>query len=176
VAPAAQVPPAQAPAAEPAPPAPSGAATAVAAGTDPQALGEIWPAIVDLVRSSNALLAAVIEEATPVTVHDGELTLAFASSSGFKKKKAEEAANRAALSEAVASLTGQRLRIRCELRQETAPENIAQENGAQENGAAPAAAREHAEEEMFRRLIAEFDAEELPAEKAPPAAQDQQEE
>ena len=150
------------PAVEPERPAP--AATAVANATDPEAMRELWPAVVDLVRSSHALLGAVIEEATPVAVHEGELTLAFAPSSSFKKKKAEDSANRAAVSEAIASLTGQRLRIRCELRQEL------EQDGADGEG------DERAEEELLRRLIAEFDAEELPAEKAPSAAQDQQEE
>jgi hypothetical protein len=99
-------------------------------------------------------------------VHEGELTLAFAPSSSFKKKKAEDSANRAAVSEAIAALTGQRLRVRCELRQEL------EQDGAESEG------DERAEEELMRRLIAEFDAEELPApaEKAPSAAQDQQEE
>jgi hypothetical protein len=125
---------------------------------------ELWPAVVDLVRSSHALLGAVIEEATPVAVHEGELTLAFAPSSSFKKKKAEDSVNRAAVSEAIFALTGQRLRIRCELRQEL------EQDGDDGEG------DERAEEELLRRLIAEFDAEELPAEKAPSAAQDQQEE
>ncbi|HEV7943770.1 MAG TPA: DNA polymerase III subunit gamma/tau [Solirubrobacteraceae bacterium] len=161
-APEQQMPAAQAPAVQPERPAP--AATAVANATDPEAMRELWPAVVDLVRSSHALLGAVIEEATPVAVHEGELTLAFAPSSSFKKKKAEDSANRAAVSEAIASLTGQRLRIRYELRQE-----LEQDGGA-------GGGDERAEEELFRRLIAEFDAEELPAEKAPSAAQDQQEE
>lgn len=139
-------------------------ATATASAADPETMRELWPAVVDLVRSSHALLGAVIEEATPVAIDAGELTLAFAASSSFKKKKAEDAANRAAVSEAIAALTGQRLRIRCELRQESEQDGAGGESD------------ERAEEELMRRLIAEFDAEELPAEKAPSAAQDRQEE
>jgi DNA polymerase-3 subunit gamma/tau len=157
-----QMPTAQEAVVQPERPAP--AATVVASAADPDAMRELWPAVVDLVRSSHALLGAVIEEATPVAVHEGELTLAFAPSSSFKKKKAEDSANRAAVSEAIAALTGQRLRIRCELRQELEQDGV--DGGGGERG----------EEELLRRLIAEFDAEELPAEKAPPAAQDQQEE
>jgi DNA polymerase-3 subunit gamma/tau len=130
------------------------------AASDPEVMRDLWPAIVDLVRSSHALLGAVIEDATPVAMQDGELTLAFAPSSSFKKKKAEDAGNRAAISEAIAALTGQKLRVRCELREELEQEG----------------AGDGAEEELLRRLIAEFDAEELPAGKAPSAAHESQQE
>ncbi len=138
-------------------------AVATATATTTETMRDLWPAIVDFVRSSHALLGAVIEDATPVALQDGELTLAFAPSSSFKKKKAEDAANRAAVSEAIMALTGQRLRVRCELREESG------QDGA-------TSVKEGAEDEMLRRLIAEFDAEELPAEKASSAAQDEQEE
>ncbi len=147
---------------EPAP-ASSGPAVATVTAATSEAMRDLWPAIVDFVRSSHALLGAVIEDATPVALQDGELTLAFAPSSSFKKKKAEDAANRTAVSEAITALTGQRLRVRCELREES-----------EQGGANPV--KEGAEDEMLRRLIAEFDAEELSAEKAPSAAQDEQEE
>jgi DNA polymerase-3 subunit gamma/tau len=147
---------------EPAP-ASSGPAVATVTAATSEAMRDLWPAIVDFVRSSHALLGAVIEDATPVALQDGELTLAFAPSSSFKKKKAEDAANRAAVSEAITALTGQRLRVRCELREES------EQDGAN-------SVKEGAEDEMLRRLIAEFDAEELAAEKAPSAAQDEQEE
>lgn len=138
-------------------------ATATIAVDRPEAMKELWPAVVDLVRSNHALLGAVIEEAMPMEVEGGELTLAFAPSSSFKKKKAEDAANRAAVSEAIASLTGQRLRVRCELREDL--ESADRRAGERD---------EAAEDELMRRLIAEFDAEELPAEKAPSTAQDEQ--
>jgi DNA polymerase III subunit gamma/tau len=130
------------------------------AASDPEAMKDLWPAIVDLVRSSHALLGAVIEDATPVALQDGELTLAFAPSSSFKKKKAEDAGNRAAIGEAIAALTGQKLRVRCELREDL------EQDGAGDG----------AEEELLRRLIAEFDAEELSAGKAPSAAHESQQE
>jgi DNA polymerase-3 subunit gamma/tau len=160
--PAAAEPPGPVPPAAPEPPAaaePPAAPDPVAA-SDHEAMSELWPAIVDLVRSSHALLGAVIEDATPVAMQDGELTLAFAPSSSFKKKKAEDAGNRAAISEAIAALTGQKLRVRCELR-----EDLEQEGPG-----------DGAEEELLRRLIAEFDAEELPAGKASSAAHESQQE
>jgi DNA polymerase III subunit gamma/tau len=119
----------------------------------------LWPGVVDQVRATHALLGAVIEDATPVALDRGELVLGFPPSSSFKKKKAEDASNRAAVSEAVAALTGERLRVRCELREEL------DEASPRSSHESPA---RRDEDELLRRLIAEFDAEELQAEGSPP--------
>lgn len=132
---------------------------------DPEKMRELWPAVVELVRSGHALLGAVIEDASPVAVEDGQLTLAFAPGSSFNKKKAEDAANREAIAEAIASLTGRRLRIHCELREQL-----------EQDAAALSDARGGGEEELLRRLIAEFDAKELPAEQGRSQSRDEQEE
>jgi DNA polymerase III subunit gamma/tau len=139
------------------------AAVGVAEG-DLEGIKELWQAVVSHVRSSNALLGAVIEDATPMSLVKGELTLGFPPSSSFKKKKAEDAVNRAAVSEAIAALAGQRLRIRCELREEL------ERDGA---SAAAGAPKQGGEEELLRKLIAEFDAEELHSERASSSAQEQ---
>jgi hypothetical protein len=109
---------------------------------------------VDLVRAKNALLGALIAEAEPIALDGDELTVAFAASAQFLKKKAEDPANRAAVSEALGELTGRRLRLSYELREEL--EGQARGGPARGSG-----------EELVRRLMEEFDAEELPVDWTP---------
>jgi DNA polymerase-3 subunit gamma/tau len=108
----------------------------------------LWPAVVDLVRSENGLLGAVIGEARPVAVEGEELTLAYPFTAEFYKKKAEDPANRAAVGEALGALAGGRWKLRYELRETPAGED---------EQASPA----RSEEEWVARFIEEFDAEEL---------------
>jgi DNA polymerase-3 subunit gamma/tau len=129
-------------------PTEAGAATAVVAG-DLDSLCSMWPAVVDLVRGENALLGALIAEARPVELDGDDLTVAFASSKPFLRKKASVPVNRAAVSEALRAVTGVRFRLSFELRDELGE---AQDEGSQH---APT------EEEWIRRFVEEFDAEEL---------------
>jgi DNA polymerase-3 subunit gamma/tau len=126
----------------------AGAGTAVVAG-DLDSLCSMWPAVVGLVRGENALLGALIAEARPVELDGDDLTVAFASSKPFLRKKASVPVNRAAVTEALRAVTGVRFRLSFELRDELGE--------AQEGGF------EHAptEEEWIRRFVEEFDAEEL---------------
>jgi DNA polymerase III subunit gamma/tau len=139
---------------EPAPQPPS--ATEPVTGMEPAArdlesvLG-LWPAVVDLVRSSNGLLGACIDEARPVAVEGEELTLAYPFAAAFYKKKAEDPDNRATVGEALGALLGGRWRLSYELRDVPAP-------------LARQAAGERSEEELVARFIDEFDAEEIDAE------------
>jgi DNA polymerase-3 subunit gamma/tau len=138
---------------------------ATAAATDPQLAPEtatatrdldsvcsLWPAVVDLVRSENALLGALIAEARPVEIDGEDLTVAFASSKPFLRKKASVPLNRAAVTEALRAVTGVRWRLSFELsdalgeNQEQSPEPV------------------RSEEEWVRRFMEEFDAEEIPGE------------
>jgi DNA polymerase III subunit gamma/tau len=130
---------------------------------DLDALCELWPAVVDLVRSGNALLGALIDEAQPVALTDGELTVAFATTAPFLKKKAEDPANRATVAEALRELAGGRWKLVYELREELS----AQAREAEAQGS-------HTEEEWVKRFMDEFDAEELHGEWAPAQAQGQQ--
>jgi DNA polymerase-3 subunit gamma/tau len=116
------------------------------------ALRRAWPAVVDIVRADNALLGALIEEAEPVAVDGEQLTVAFATSAPFLKKKAEDPANRAAVSAALATVTGRRLSLCYALDGELESRRPQQ--------------RADTEEEWIRRLMQEFDAEELPTESA----------
>ncbi|HLL91644.1 MAG TPA: hypothetical protein VK252_01800, partial [Solirubrobacteraceae bacterium] len=119
---------------------------------DLQALIDLWPAVVELVRGEHALLGALIAEARPVAVDGEDLTVAFAPTAQFLKKKAEDPANRAAVSEGLAAVAGGRWRLSYELRDE--PEGV-------DDRAQP---REHSEQEWVARFMREFDAEEVEGE------------
>ncbi|HST31883.1 MAG TPA: hypothetical protein VLJ80_00020, partial [Solirubrobacteraceae bacterium] len=112
-----------------------------------------WPAVVELVRTDNALLGACIEEARPVEVTGEDLTVAFSATAPFLKKKAENPDNRAAVTAALRDVTGRRWRLSYELHDELA--------GGEGDG--PGAL---SEEQWLKRFIDEFDAEELPSEDA----------
>ena len=75
-----------------------------------------WPAVVDLVRGENAMLAALLSDARPVAVKERELTLAFPGGAAFLKRKAEQDDYRRVAGEALQAVTGQRLALRYELR------------------------------------------------------------
>jgi DNA polymerase III subunit gamma/tau len=139
--PAAREPGPESPGPEPAPdPAPA---------ADPIGLDEAtacWPAVVDLVRAENAMLAALLSDARPIAVRDEELTLAFPGGAAFLKKKAEQDDYRRVAGEALQAVTGQRLVLRYELRDaEDEPEGIPVLSG----------------EELVQRFMEEFDAEEI---------------
>jgi hypothetical protein len=122
--------------------------------TDLDSMAMMWPAVVDLVRSENALLGALIAEARPVELRAEELTLAFASP--FLKKKAEDPSNRMIVGEALRVVTGTRWQLAYELREGV----VAAEPDLQGD--------EHSEERRLARFMEEFDAEEIPYE-VPPA-------
>jgi DNA polymerase-3 subunit gamma/tau len=125
--------------------------TAQAIADDLAPLLSWWPAVVELVRTDNALLGACIEEARPVEVTGEDLTVAFSATAPFLKKKAENPDNRAAVTAALRDVTGRRWRLSYELHDVLA--------GAEGEG--PGAL---SEEEWLKRFIEEFDAEELTAE------------
>ncbi len=107
-----------------------------------------WPAVVDLVRAENVMLGALLAEAKPVAVGERELTLAFPAGAAFLKRKAEQDDYRRTTVEAVGSVIGHRLALRYELRD---GQEEQQPDGEVLSG-----------EELVRRFMEEFDAEELP--------------
>jgi DNA polymerase-3 subunit gamma/tau len=110
-----------------------------------QALIEAWPAVVATLRSENAMLGAVVEDAEPVELNGSRLVLAFAEDAAFLRRKAEDRASRTALSDAVTQVTGRSLSLDYALRApgtKLAPENLS-------------------DEELVRRFKVEFDGEEL---------------
>ncbi len=112
-------------------------------------LDALWPAVHESVRAEHGLLGAVLNEATPATLTEEELVLAFPPTAAFHKRKAEDPANRATLLDTLHRLSGRRYRVAFELR-----EDLPAEAGA--GGTPPT------EEEIMARLVAELDAEELP--------------
>jgi len=119
----------------------------VVPATDLESLRGLWQAVVDVVGASNAMIAAAIADARPVAVAGEDLTVAFASSAAFLKKKAEHPDNRAIVSDALRQVTGGRWRLSYELLEPDADVAPKQEVPT--------------EEEWVRRFMEEFDAEEL---------------
>jgi DNA polymerase III subunit gamma/tau len=105
-----------------------------------------WPAVVDLVRAENAMLAALLSDARPVAVGERELTLAFPGGAAFLKRKAEQEDYRRVAGEALKAVTGRRLALRYELRDD----EDEQEGETVLSG-----------EELVQRFMEEFDAEEV---------------
>jgi DNA polymerase-3 subunit gamma/tau len=112
-------------------------------------LEALWPTVHESVRAENGLLGAVLNEAVPLTLTSTELTLAFAPTAAFLKRKAEDSTNRAILIDTLRRLTGRRYRVSFEL-----SEDLLSQEGS--TGGASS------EEEIVARLVAELDAEELP--------------
>ncbi len=109
-----------------------------------------WPSVVDLVRNDNAMLAGALAAARPVEVHDRELVLAFPGGAAFLKRKAEQDEYRRAAAEALKAVTGQRLALRYELRDHDGGDS------ATPPGEGPLSG-----DELVRRFLEEFDAEEI---------------
>jgi hypothetical protein len=120
---------------------------------DLESLQALWPAVVELVGMENKMLSAVLVDARPVAMAGEDLTVAFASSAAFLKKKAEHPDNRAIVSEALRQLSGGRWRLSYELL----------EADAEDASELPVPT----EEEWVARFMEEFDAEELSSDQAP---------
>ncbi len=169
----ASTPPAPESVAAPTPTAPALASPAAPGGEPPigeapdlESLVGLWPGVVELVVAEHALCGAVIMDARPVELVGDELTVGFPSSAAFLKRQAEDPDNRAIVSEAVRRLTGRRVRLAYELREEL---DDGAPGGAQGQGAGIT------EEQVLDRLKEEFDAQEIPiASEAGPVAVSEQ--
>jgi DNA polymerase-3 subunit gamma/tau len=105
---------------------------------------------VDSLREETPMLAAALDVAAPAALGDHGVTLAWPESSGFLKRKAEDPANRELIVKAIRSVTGSSLRLVYELRAGEVQ--------------ALAAAPQLSEDDLVKRFMDEFDAEELPPE------------
>ncbi len=114
------------------------------------AFGDMWPAVLESLKGESPMLAALLEGARPTELSGAGLTLAWPESSAFLKRKAEDPANKDLIAQAIRAVTGSSLRLAYELR--------ADEEVAPEAAAAPALS----EDDLVRRFMDEFDAEELP--------------
>jgi DNA polymerase III subunit gamma/tau len=107
-----------------------------------------WPAVIDLVRDTNQLLAAALQEARPVTADAGYLTLSFPLRATFSKRLAEKDDYRRAAADALKAVTGYKLALRYELSDVKETDE-------------PPEAQTMSGEELVRRFLEEFDAEEI---------------
>jgi DNA polymerase III subunit gamma/tau len=135
------------PAAPEPPPAPEPPVPRVTAEPELDTLVASWPAVVEFVRQGNAMLAATLEAARPVALSGQTLTLAFPAGGAFFKRKAEQDDYRRAAADALRAVSGTSLTLRYELRDDApvAPEEATGLTG----------------EELVRRFMEEFDAEEV---------------
>jgi DNA polymerase-3 subunit gamma/tau len=134
--------------AEPAAPAPPEPA---AAPLELAGVKALWPTVVETVGAANGMLAAALAESHPVAVADGELVVAFAPDQAFHKRLAERDGNREEAAEALRTVLGQPLHLAYEVREDLAP---------------AAETRTLEGDELVRRFVAEFDAEEIVEEEA----------
>jgi DNA polymerase-3 subunit gamma/tau len=107
-----------------------------------------WPAVVDVVKGGNAMLAALLADARPMAVGDHTLTVGFPAGADFLKRKAEQEDHRRVAADALRTITGHALALRYELRDDQLKDDSAGE---------PALSGE----ELVRRFLEEFDAEEI---------------
>jgi DNA polymerase-3 subunit gamma/tau len=127
---------------------PTPAAPPVPAGPpELQTVAACWPAVIDIVRE-NHLLAACLEQARPVAVDAEVVTIAFPTAAGFSKRKAEQDEHRRATADALRSVVGMPMVLRYELRDEPEP-------------AGGPVADELSHEDLVKRLVEEFDAQEV---------------
>ncbi|HEU4656377.1 MAG TPA: DNA polymerase III subunit gamma/tau [Capillimicrobium sp.] len=105
-------------------PEPAASPVAVAASPSVETLVELWPAILDTVRAENGLLAAILSSARPVGIDGPTATFAFPQSEAFGHRKAEDAANRQIVAQALRAVTGHELHPTFELRDELPIEDV----------------------------------------------------
>jgi DNA polymerase-3 subunit gamma/tau len=112
---------------------------------------ELWPAVLADVQERHPMLHALMQNARPSSLDGGELTLSWAESAAFYKRKAEDPACRDQIATAIRSVTGSSLRLAYAL---------ADEDPASSAQPAPTLS----DDELVEAFMREFDAEELPAE------------
>ena len=136
-------------------------ASAVVASIEIEKVTELWPAVVDHVRSSGSeMLSSLFDGSRPVAVDQEKsvLRVAFPASAKFNKRKAEAQANVERIAESVKAIVGERLRPVYEL-MDTDEEAPAEVNGTQGMG----------EEEIIELIKTKFDAREVVDDTGPEA-------
>jgi DNA polymerase-3 subunit gamma/tau len=127
------------------------AGVALALELELESLRAVWPAIIKAVEASgNRICAAALAEAQPIAVADGRVTVAFPPGAEYQRRRADDDDYRACVAAALREVTGAKAQIAYVL--EAVP--TADEAAA----AAPPAM---SEDELVRRFVAEFDAEEI---------------
>jgi DNA polymerase-3 subunit gamma/tau len=118
---------------------------------DLDGVAELWPAVLADVQQRSPVLHAAMENARPSALTAGELTLIWAESAEFYKRKAEDPACREQIVTAIRRVTGSSLRLAYALADDDAHHHAAE-------------ATPLSEDELIDTFMREFDAEELPAE------------
>jgi DNA polymerase-3 subunit gamma/tau len=118
---------------------------AQAGSVDIDRLRQLWPAVVDQVRSENAMVGACLEAARPLHIEGDRLTICFPVMGGFSRKTVEK--NRDLVQTALRALTGATLGLEYEMNDD-APEE-----------ATVAAAL--SEDELIARLVRDYGATEI---------------
>jgi DNA polymerase III subunit gamma/tau len=113
-------------------------------------INEMWPAVLADLQESPVLYHA-LENARPSALRNGELTLTWAESAAFFKRKAEDPACREQIATAIRTVTGSSLRLAYALAEDDAHHQAA-------------AAPTMSDDELIDTFMREFDAEELSAE------------
>jgi DNA polymerase-3 subunit gamma/tau len=129
------------------PEAPGAEPVVAAVGLDLDGFAELWPAVIESIQDERPLLAEHLKVARPSALGNGELTLAWAETSGLSRRKAEDPPNRELIGRAIRAVTGASLRLAHEMRAEV-PEAVA-----------PTLS----EDELIERFVEDFEAEILPA-------------
>jgi len=111
-----------------------------------ESVAACWPAVIDVVRRDNEMLAALLADARPVAIDGRDVTIAFPADKEFLKRKAEQDEYRRATTDALSSVVGSQLALRYELSDAQPPQPA--ETGL-------------SHEELVRRLVEEFDAQVL---------------
>ncbi len=132
--------------------APGNSPTEIAAGNF-RALLALWPAVVDMVRGENLMLATALGGAWPVALSRDELTVEFPAGADFSKRMAEQDDYRRVAADALRRITGQPLALRFEL-------------GAANSAAGPPATQPArsgviSDDDLVRAFVEEFNAQEL---------------
>jgi DNA polymerase-3 subunit gamma/tau len=114
-------------------------------------VNELWPAVLADAQERSPMLHALMANARPSALDRGELTLSWAESAAFYKRKAEDPACREQIVTAIRTVTGSSLRLAFALADDA-------------DHAPTAEASPLSEDELIDTFMREFDAEELPAE------------
>lgn len=130
-------------------------AVSAAVASDPldlPAFTQLWPAVVESLQVEHPMIAALLQEARPAGCDGRQVTLTWAESHAFFKRKVEDPGNRERVLVAIREVTGASLRLTCELCDD---DEIRAEAPVEQSVS---------EDELIARFVAEFDAHELPPE------------
>jgi DNA polymerase-3 subunit gamma/tau len=119
---------------------------------DLPAFTQLWPAVVQSLEVEHPMIAALLQEARPAGCDGRQVTLTWAESQAFFKRKVEDPGNRERVVTAIREVTGASVRLACEL---SADDQVPDGQTVE-----PAMS----EDELISRFVAEFDAQELPPE------------